>query len=532
MAKKFLTLDIGAANLALAEYEIDAAGVPTLVNYGTARLAAPIDSGDAATILGPALGEIVREKGFRPGPVALSLSGQMVFPRFAAIPAAGGAEKFEQMVRYEIEQNVPFPIDEMVCDRQVLGDTPGGDKNVMIVAAKAEQVEAITDAVVGAGFRPELVDVAPIALTNAVKAARGDDGCVVILDIGAKTTSLVIAEGENIYNRSIPIAGNNITREIAQTLGCTTDEAEQLKLEKGYVSLGGVAEDEDEVADRVAKVCRAVMTRLQAEISRSVNFYRSQQGGGAPVKLYLTGGTALLGQIDSFFAESLSLEVEFFNIFDFVRTGDGLDAEAIGADGALLAPTVGLALHLAGAAHFAINLLPPSIVADRAERARIPVVAAAGLALIAGLTLVLLAVNREGAACGAEAEAVEAQVTRLRGFQSKVTAGEAEVAKAKDAAENLRSLLSSRSAAVARLNAVRGALAPGMWIEKWEDGQVTIRAWRDRLATGDKKTPSEQVVEKLKGHAAIVADSVKITAISPVGKDAAVQQFIVELKFK
>ena len=57
----------------------------------------------------------------------------MVFPRFAAIPAAGGPEKFEQMIRYEIEQNVPFPMDEMVCDRQVLGDTDSGDKSVMIV---------------------------------------------------------------------------------------------------------------------------------------------------------------------------------------------------------------------------------------------------------------------------------------------------------------------------------------------------------------------------------------------------------------
>ena len=111
MSKKFLTLNIGAATVELAEYEAGSKGALTLLNYGTAHLAAPLDSGNAETILAPALLEIVREKGIKPGPVAVSISGQMAFQRFAALPMAGGSEKFEQMVRYEIEQNIPFPID-------------------------------------------------------------------------------------------------------------------------------------------------------------------------------------------------------------------------------------------------------------------------------------------------------------------------------------------------------------------------------------------------------------------------------------
>ena len=72
MGKKFLTLDIGAANVALAEYEAGSKGALTLLNYGIAPLSAPLDSGDAATILVPAIMDIVREKGIRPGPVAVS----------------------------------------------------------------------------------------------------------------------------------------------------------------------------------------------------------------------------------------------------------------------------------------------------------------------------------------------------------------------------------------------------------------------------------------------------------------------------
>lgn len=538
MAKKFLTLNIGATNVALAEYESAAHGSLTLLRYGVAQLAAPIDGGNAETILAPALMEIVRSTGIRPGKVSLALSGQMVFPKFAAVPMAGGAEKFEQMVRNEIEQNIPFPIDEMVCDRQVLGDTEGGDKSVMIVAAKVDQVEAVCDAVVSAGFSPELVDVAPIALTNAVRAARPDetDGCLVILDIGARTTSLVIVEGDKLYNRSIPVAGNAITKEISVALGCSLEEAEQVKFEKGYVSVGGVTEDEDEVADRVSKVCRAVMTRLNAEISRSINFYRSQQQGGIPAKLYLTGGTALLPQADQFFAESLGIEVELFNPFEAIAAGPAVDAGALASDAALLGVTAGLAQREAGAARFEINLLPPSIVSARAEKARIPVLAAGGAMVVAALVLLMLAFDREAAEISARRDAVAARISSLSSFDAKVTAATRAAAAAQADAERLRATLLERSRAMHRLNVVRASLLDGMWIESWKDGRITVRAWIDRVKgkAPAGKTTGEFVVDRLKTKG--VVEEVKILDISRIGAakggDGQIEQFTLEVKFK
>ena len=538
MAKKFLTLNIGATNVALAEYESAARGSLTLLRYGVAQLAAPIDGGNAETILAPALLEIVRTTGIRPGKVGLALAGQMVFPKFAAVPMAGGAEKFEQMVRNEIEQNIPFPIDEMVCDRQVLGDTEGGDKSVMIVAAKVDQVEAVCDAVASAGFSPELVDVAPIALTNAVRAARPDeaDGCLVILDIGARTTSLVIVEGDKLYNRSIPVAGNAITKEISVALGCSLEEAEQVKFEKGYVSVGGVTEDEDEVADRVSKVCRAVMTRLNAEISRSINFYRSQQQGGTPAKLYLTGGTSLLPQVDTFFAESLGIEVELFNPFEAIAAGPAVDADALASDAALLGVTAGLAQREAGAARFEINLLPPSIVSARAEKARIPVLAAGGAMVVAALVLLMLAVDREAAEISARRDAVATRISSLSSFDAKVTAATRAAASAQADAERLRATLLERARAMHRLNVVRASLLDGMWIESWKDGRITVRAWIDRVKgkAPAGKTTGEFVVDRLKTKGA--AEEVKILDISRIGAakggDGQIEQFTLEVKFK
>ncbi len=546
MAKRHLTLNIGASSVALAEYESSGSSL-TLVNYGTAPLAAPLDSGDADAILSPAILSIVREKGIKPGKVAVSLSGQMVFPRFAAIPFAGGDEqKFDQMVRYEIEQNIPFPLDEMVCDRQLLGETENGDKAVLIVAAKTEQVESITSALVASGFQPELVDVAPLAVMNALRASAGDDGgCVVMLDIGAKTTSLVISEGEKLYNRSIPVAGNTLTKEIAQALGCTQPEAEKFKLESAYVSLGGVTEDEDETLDRISKVCRAVLTRLHAEINRSINFYRSQQGGSAPTKLYLTGGTALLPQIDAFFRDSLQIEVEFFNPFGAIAVSPSLDAEAITADAAFLAATAGLALHVAGLSKYTINLTPQSMLAARAEVARIPFVAAGAAAFVAAVVCVLLAVGHGTDVVQAKLDAVEAKSSSLKSVETRVKKAQAGAEAAEAEAAKLRDLLLARNAAVSKLNAVRQAIAgdDNLWIERWQGGKVTVRGWKDGVAAfaekaasrdgdGKRLTAPEVVVARLKANPIVDPASVKVTDMSAIGKDGCLEQFVVELKFK
>ncbi len=541
MSKKFLTLNIGASSVALAEYEANGAKL-TLVKYGTAPLAAPLDAGNAETILSPALLEIVREKGIKPGKVAISVSGQMVFPRFAAIPFAGNDEaKFDQMVRYEIEQNIPFPLDEMVCDRQLLGETENGDKSVMIVAAKVDQIESITSALIGAGFTPTLVDVSPLAIVSAFKAAHPEeDGCVVILDIGAKTTSLAIVEGEKIYNRSIPVAGNTLTKEIAQALGCTLEEAEAIKCENAYVSMGGVTEDEDETLDRISKVCRAVLTRLHAEISRSINFYRSQQGGSLPQRLYLTGGTALLPQLDAFFADSLQIEVEFFNPLEVVAAAPSLSEEALATDVAFLAATTGVALHEAGLATLKINLLPPSIVESRAETARIPFVAAGAIALVAASVCLLFTVNRGTAALQEQVDATSAQASTLKNMETRVKKAQTALEDATAEADALKALLVRRNAAVMRVNAVRQAIGDSLWIERWSEGRVTIRGWKDRVAafvasasTGGKKlTAPEIVTARLKLSPIVVAESVKVADMSAVDKDGTLEQFVVEVKFK
>lgn len=538
---KILTLNIGASKALLAEYTLSGKRNPTLTAYGSGELQAVDvnDPGSIAAALPSVLHQIMRETGIRPAPLVVSLGGQTVFPRFAKFPAIGDAAKLEQLVRYEIEQNVPFPIDEIVSDHQFLGTTADGEKAAIIVAAKLEAVRAVTDAVRGAGLKPQVVDVSPMAICNALKFAHpGLTGCSVILDIGSKTTNLIILEDEKIYNRSIPVAGNLITKDIAQTFGCSFEEAEQLKLERGYVSLGGVTEDEDEVSDRVSKVIRTVLTRLHAEISRSINFYRSQQGGSAPSRLFLTGGSARLPQLDQFFMESLQVEVEFLNPFGKVGFGPKVDRAALEADAFTLTESVGLALRGMDAAWIAINLMPPELVEEARALKRVPFLAVGGVAFLAALGCLWLTERHGEAAVQEKVECVR-QITsgkKLNEFKQRIAKEQQAVAAERERCEAFLDLLWDRSAALQRVRAVRESLVPGMWITEWtaipapkdnpegrEGVRVTVRGWRDAMAKvekawsdghGGKPTTASKIVEdalKRKG-AEFVPDSVKIVA--------------------
>jgi DNA gyrase subunit B len=116
-----------------------------------------------------------------------------------------------------------------------------------------------------------------------------------LIDIGARTTNLIFAEGERMFSRSIPVGGSSISAAVAKELNLDITVAERLKIQKGFVSLGGAyAEPEDPTEARIAKVVRNTMTRLHAEIARSISFYRTSQAGSQPVRVILCGATVSL----------------------------------------------------------------------------------------------------------------------------------------------------------------------------------------------------------------------------------------------
>ncbi len=514
---RILALNVGASKIALAEFSVKSGRAPELMNYGMADLGVdPESESQLGAHVTTAIREIMKSRGIRPAPLMLALSGQVVFPRFVRLPAVG-RDKLLQMVQYEVEQNVPFPINEIVWNHQFIGDDSTGEQCAMIVAAKVENVREITDSVLAAGLEPEIVDVAPMALYNCLRYNSGNlPGCTVLLDIGARSTNLIFVEDEKIYSRCIPVAGNAITQELAKSFSVSFQEAEQMKREHAFVSLGGVFASDDEHAERISKIVRNVVTRLHAEISRSVNFYRSQQGGSAPVRVLLTGGSAVLPHLDTFFREKLQVEVSYLNPFTNVAVSSRINREKAGVDAFVLAETVGLALRRSLACPIEINLMPPEIVKRKSFKKRIPFFGLAAAGVLLSLGIWTMYEKQMARLYEFQCEQVTGKLEKCKKMQSKLAQAEKERAEVQSKADALRGVIELRSAWQKRVDAVRKSLFEGMWLTEAvplrdEGGAVTGfrvvgRGWVDKLRaieakaaeSGRKATAVEELRDRLK----------------------------------
>lgn len=372
--ERILTLNVGATRLVLAEFEVAAGKTPTLLRYAYGDLPGGLETGPMlAVTIEQTMREMLMSSGIRPGHINIALSGQMAFPRFVKVPA-DSPERMHEMVQFEVEQNVPFPLSEAVWSDAKIGEPDfAGEQHVMIVAARTEIVDAISLGLINVGCEPELVDVAPIALYNATRFNYPEDeGCTLVVDIGARCTNLVFVEPGRIFYRTIPVAGNSITAEIAKTFGLDNDSAEQFKCERGLVAQGGAFAVDDPDVDRLSKVIRNVMARLNAEVTRSVSFYRSQQEGQAPTRILLTGASSQLPYLQNFFEEKMQIEVDFLNPFQAVAYPTDVDPETFGVDAFSLPVLVGLALRRGLTCPVEVNLVSKELVARKVFRKRIP----------------------------------------------------------------------------------------------------------------------------------------------------------------
>jgi len=364
-SKSFLAVDFGAVNVKLAEFETNDDGGLLLRQYGFKSLGQEgTQEASREAVMLRGLQELFSEKPYRSKYINVCAPGFHTFSKFVKLPPVD-TSKVTQIIQYEAQQNVPFPLEEVVWDYQILGATATGELEVLLVAIKSDIVEGIFKVAEHAGLRMQLVDVSPAALCNAFRYNYGDlDGCTMLLDIGAKTSNLLFFEKGSVYSRGINIGANSITQDFSKESRIGFAEAEKLKIEEGFVSLGGAYEEpENPHQAAISKIARQVMTRLHIQVNQTVQFYRGQQGGSAPVRLFLSGGASVMPYTAQFFSEKLNLPadaVEYFNPFRNVQIDPALNREELAKVAHSMGEVVGLGLRNLAHCPVELNLMPKS----------------------------------------------------------------------------------------------------------------------------------------------------------------------------
>ena len=432
---RILSLNLGTQTISLAEFQTNPSGGIVLVRYKHVEILGD-PAADASRVAQTKLQIQQLVSGFelKRQQVNYAIASHTIFTRPVRLPIVGDASQVEQIVAFEAAQNVPYPIDQVVWDWQLLDEGKGGQMEVILAAIKADLLDDINDAVQSANLRSGVVEIAPMALYNALRYNYADaDGCTLLVDIGSRTTNLLFCEPGKIFPRRLNIGGSTITTAIAKDLGIAFTEADKRKVDDGFVSLGGsYAEHEDAEIARISKIIRNQMTRLHQEIARSITFYRSEHGGSQPVRVLLSGGTASLPYMREFFQEKFpSMDVEYFNPLRNVSVADSLDVEQVGRDAHMLGELVGLALRGAVSCPMELNLRPASVTkADRISAQR-PFLIAAGVCVLACLAGWWQYFER---AADTTAEVTE----RIQSQSAPLADEEAKIKKAMDEIENLK----------------------------------------------------------------------------------------------
>lgn len=361
-SKSFLTVDFGAGSLKLAEFEVNETGGLRLKQYGIKSLGAEgAQESTRESVMQKALQELLAEQGIRSRDVNVCAPGFHVFSKFVKLPPVD-TSKVTQIIQYEAQQNVPFPLAEVVWDYQILGSTPTGELEVLLVAIKSDIVEGLFRVTESAGLRLQLADVSPAALCNAFRYNYGDlEDCTMLLDIGAKTSNLLFFEKGKVYSRSINLGANSITQDFSNESKLPFPEAEKKKISEGFVSLGGAYEEPENAHQAaISKIARQFMTRLHIQVNQTMQFYRGQQGGSAPQRLFLSGGASLMPYTAQFFAEKLNVPVEYFNPFRNVEIDPSINLEELARVAHSLGEVVGLGLRNLAHCPVELNLMPES----------------------------------------------------------------------------------------------------------------------------------------------------------------------------
>jgi type IV pilus assembly protein PilM len=325
------------------------------------------------SLIQSALANFVQRQGGVKGAIAVGVSGQSSFARFIKLPPVE-PKKIPEIVRFEAIQQIPFPLDDVEWSYQLFQNEQSPDVEVGIFAMRRELVNRHIQYFTDSGLDVELVQMNPLAVYNAMQYDRRVKGTTMVVDLGAENTDLIIAEGETIWLRSIPIGGNNFTEALVKSFKLKFPKAEELKRNAATSKYGR----------QILQAMRPVFADLVAEIQRSIGFYASIHKDSRISRVLALGGTFRLPGLQKYLQQNLQLEV---TRIDRLGNTAGLDAKvaATFSDNMLSCVSAyGLALQAMGDASINSSLLPQKIRRERMWRDKTKWFATAAALVLAG----------------------------------------------------------------------------------------------------------------------------------------------------
>lgn len=374
--------------------------------------------------VGTALISLARQHKFS-GKATLIIPGNQVLTKTIRI-AHVEESKRAQIIAFEAQQNIPYPLHEVVWDSQVVGDD-GIETEVLFIACKSDTINDFCGKVASAGLTVESISAATVLDYNALQFAYpSNDEDTLLINIGARSTNLLFYSEGGFFVRNIALGGNSLTQNIADSIGKSFAQAEELK----HKFFNG--DSDFSQGDSGSKVlitsADSFMRRMSQEITRSIVNYRRQKQGNAPKRILLNGRGALLGGLAEKLAETQKVSVEYFNPLQNV-TLDGsihVNPEELRLQ---ISEIIGEASRntLPGAA--GVNLLPEGVQKEMAFSAKKPFLMIAAICLAAAPWPAFVAIKQVNSGHEEIARATQAELAPLQSRKSTIQ-NNAEVAKA------------------------------------------------------------------------------------------------------
>ncbi len=343
--RQVLGLDITTSSIKLIELAM-AGGQYRVESY--AAEATPPNAINESTLVDPeAVGEAIRRAVKKAGTtvreVAVAISGDAAITKVIQMPKSLSDTDLETQVEMQADQYIPFPMDEVSYDFEVLGpnEKDADSIDVLLVASRSENVEQLRTAVAAAGLVPRIVDVEAFALENACRLMThqmpdgGIDRNIALVDFGATSTTFsVLRNLKIIYTRDFAFGGHQLTEEIMRTYGLTLEEAGRHKKEGGLPG------------NYQADVLDPFIDDMTQQVSRSLQFYlASGSGREQPEKILVCGGSGNVPGVAEVIQSRVGIAAEKGDPLGQMKLSSRARMQSVDRDATALLTACGLALR-------------------------------------------------------------------------------------------------------------------------------------------------------------------------------------------